>query len=217
MNSQAGAVPNPMYTPIAATSAAQHPVYPPRSYLDHVQANVLGETDPLMETDANYMPQPGVLDSAERRLGAIANAAYTAAQHRVQPPLMPAQCQDSCLPAAFETQWQEQFIGFPSIQIDRECRMYQKDPRTWQADLNSLRYERGVALDAEWSPYRHMNARQSWVQFLSTDFQSRRDQTMRPINSFEDAYCVKADLRYGEGNRRYPVSCITKPVSNQSM
>jgi hypothetical protein len=40
---------------------------------------------------------------------------------------------------------------------------------------------------------------------------------MRPINSFEDAYCVKADVRYGKDNREYPVSCNTRPVSDQSM
>jgi hypothetical protein len=218
LNSRASNVPQPKYSPAArSTDFRQQPVYTPRTFANNVRVSAAEASDPDLGTDSAFMPAPSRLDVAERRLEQLASNMYDVAQQRVQPPLVPEQCSDSCLPAVLETQWQEQFIGCPVAQVTRECRMYRKDPRLWQADLNEARYERGIAIDAEWDMYKHHNARQSWIQFLSTDFQSRKDNWMRPINSFEDAYCVKADVRYGKDNREYPVSCNTRPVSDQSM
>jgi hypothetical protein len=218
LNSRASNVPNPHYTPLPIVSRdSQRPVYPARTFANNVASPVFTANDPYLETDANYMPQREPLDARARQLAEIGNAAYDVAQRSIQPPLVPAQCQDSCLASGFDTTWNAQFLGCPTVSLDRECRMYRRDPRLWQADLNEAMYERNLAIDADLDPYKHHNRRQSWLQFLSTDWQARRDQYMRPINSFEEAFCLQAQQRYGEGNRAYPVSCVTKPVTQQNM
>ena len=86
--------------------------------------------------------------------------------------------------------WNAQFIGCPSSSVRRVCKSYPHDNRLWQADLNSLMQERSMMINREWNPYEHMQSRQKYMQFLSSNLQSRSDQYMKPIHSLSDIKCT---------------------------
>ena len=181
--------------------------------------------------DPNQCVHDYPLDRAEQALTKIAEGAYQSAAQQVGPSLIPEECCDQPTPCPLHDEWNMQFKNCPTTWVNKQCRMYKKDPRVWNADLNEALYERKITSGAKWDPYKHFHARQSWLQFLSTEWQSRRDNYMRPIHGMEDAYCIKAERKYPNRNMEpkadvglytpidpyYPVACNTTNIMQQTI
>jgi len=192
------------YYPMRGT---RQTIEPPTCQQTPVNASYLYQTGAYPRTEQTFQP----LHSKETALTKLANDAYRAAAMNVGPAMIDDDCCDTSLPFPVEDQFNQQFKDCPSVWINKTVKMYKKDPRVWQADLNESLYERRIVTDAEWDPYKHFHARQHWLQFATTDMQSRRDQYMRPIHKMEDSYAIQAERRFPTRNDNWtemPVECI---------
>lgn len=96
------------------------------------------------------------------------------------------QCPDEEVPCPQEIVWQNSFPGCGSFHIPIEGKSYFRDERLWQGDLNPKIQERYALMDKGWDPYKHMNARQAWMQFIATNNSSQSDKYMKAIDDLTD-------------------------------
>jgi len=106
-------------------------------------------------------------------------------------------CCESPGPCQEEITWRAQWKGAPTTYFgDAKADQVEVAPlgnRYWIADLNPLKYERSIMLQAEPDPYRNMNGRQLLMQFLTKDWQSAKvkDPYTRQIADLPESYRVQ--------------------------
>ena len=153
-------------------------------------------------TQWNFTPPTQDLTSkrigGEKNLMEMGASAISDTMKTIQPKIL----KDDCCPEPgmcdMHTVWKSTFAGCPSFHVRTgtiepgdpgACKDYTLDRRLWQADLNPLIMERSILSGKLWNPYEHMHARQKFLQFISTDFSSRKDKYCRRINNLEETAC----------------------------
>jgi hypothetical protein len=148
---------------------------------------------PLLESSVAPMATPfasGAMDTVDtsqeesaRLLGATLLAHHMA---QAQEDPIELQCPEEEVPCPQEIVWQNSFPGCGSFHIPFEGKSYFRDERLWQGDLNPKIQERYALMDKGWDPYKHMNARQAWMQFIATNNSSQSDKYMKAIDDLTD-------------------------------
>lgn len=147
-----------------------------------------GQTCEDLEYETGFEQKPWC--DSERALEKLAVDYYQSAEAQSEPRLLPEQCDPRPPPCPLRTAWQQSFKGCPTTFIEApSCNVYKRDPRLWQRNLNDVMYERSIQSSEIWDPYRHMQARQLWAQFISEDIVNRKDKYSRPIGSLEESSC----------------------------
>jgi hypothetical protein len=134
-----------------------------------------------------------------QNLSTVVKDAYkdTMAQSRVSGfdlqccPNNPSNCQE-------QVYWRASFKGCPTTYADdpsMRCEINPVGDRISVADLDPLKFERSIAQEAQWNPYRFMNGRQLWMQFLMHDMTNTSDPYTRPIPNLDQSYCMQQNLK----------------------
>lgn len=127
------------------------------------------------------------VDTSQEESAALLGAtvlAHHMAQAQEDP--MELQCPEEEVPCPQEVVWRNSFPGCGSFHIPIEGKSYFRDERLWQGDLNPKIQERYALMDKGWDPYKHMNARQAWMQFIATNNSSQSDKYMKAIDDLTD-------------------------------
>jgi hypothetical protein len=128
-----------------------------------------------------------IMDTSQEQSAALLGATVLA-QHMAQAQEDPIelQCPEEEVPCPQDVVWRNTFPGCGSFHIPIEGKSYFRDERLWQGDLNPKIQERFALMDKGWDPYKHMNARQAWMQFIATNNSSQSDKYMKAVDDLTD-------------------------------
>jgi hypothetical protein len=186
---------------VTASLAREDPKVPTEDPKVYGEAQVPGEADMVtfaevaVASHSTFAPMAtpfasGAMDTVDtsqeesaRLLGATVLAHHMA---QAQEDPIELQCPQEEVPCPQEIVWQNSFPGCGSFHIPIEGKSYFRDERLWQGDLNPKIQERYALMDKGWDPYKHMNARQAWMQFIATNNSSQSDKYMKAIDDLTD-------------------------------
>jgi hypothetical protein len=165
-----------------------HYSLPKDTDIPHDLCAMRGQDCQDLEYETGFEQKPWC--DSERALEKLAVDYYQGAEAASEPRLLPEQCDPQPPLCPLRVAWQQSFKGCPTTFIEApSCDVYKRDPRLWYRNLNDLIYERSIQAGEIWDPYRHMQARQLWAQFISEDIVNRKDKYARPIGSLEESSC----------------------------
>jgi hypothetical protein len=127
------------------------------------------------------------VDTSQEQSAALLGAtvlAHHMAQAQDDP--IELQCPEEDVPCPQEVVWRNSFPGCGSFHIPIEGKSYFRDERLWQGDLNPKIQERYAVMAQGWDPYKYMNARQAWMQFIATNNSSQSDKYMKAVDDLTD-------------------------------
>jgi hypothetical protein len=88
-----------------------------------------------------------------------------------------------------------QLLGCPTVTAPVECRVYEKDSRVYNTDLDTEQYKRSIEL-GRFDTVEPLQARQAFLQMLSDGMRSKKDPYTRAIDSPADNWCTKKGEDY---------------------
>lgn len=125
------------------------------------------------------------LVAQEQGAAALGQLAYAGIDSQRSRPPIEAVCAETP-PCAPQVEWRNIYPGCGSFHIPLTGKVAPKDNRIWQGDLNPLIQERMALLNKDPNPYEFMNARQAWIQFISTNWDGRKDPYTRAVSSLDE-------------------------------
>lgn len=142
--------------------------------------------------DAGYKV-PSEYCAKEKHMQELATNVVEAAAARAQTRVLPDNCCTQPVICPLETTWRGSFKSCPTTYIKGPlvCDLYQRDPRAWVFDLNAAIQERATINGEIVSPYKHMQARQMYAQFIMNDVVNARAKFERPIENILEATCFQ--------------------------